>query len=122
MAFHFALSQDARYERIETFPANAEVVGILENSKSLAVLRILKADSTNEFRLKAGDEILTDFYFTLKPVKNEARLKGIEAGDKISVRLHGQRQRLSGQIKYTAFQYVIITRGKEEDQRENEAQ
>lgn len=104
---------DYQLKPIETFPVNAEVVGILEGHNSLAVLKILKVDSNN-FDLKIGDEILAEFYFTTKPIKNEAKLIGIKPNDKISVRMHAKAQALNGGWDYTAFHYVVFNRAKEE--------
>lgn len=93
---------------LETFPVNATVVGVLEDDYRLAILRIDRVDSSASHPLQKGDEILTEFYFTTRPVKNESKLKGIAAGDKISVRLHARPSPYSQDWQYTAFHYLVL--------------
>ena len=104
--------QGKSVEILETFPVNAEVVGLLEDHNKLAVLRILKVDS-NAYGLEKGSEILTEFYFTTGPMKNEAKLVGLSAGDKISVRLHARENRSRGRWDFMAFHYVVYEGKKE---------
>ena len=92
---------------IKTFPVNARVLGLLEDSKTLAILRIEKVDA-NSFNLKKGSEILVEFYFTTGPVKNRKKLKGIKANDFISVRLSAEYNASTGQIDFMAFDYVVV--------------
>jgi hypothetical protein len=92
---------------VQTFPVNARVIGLLEDSKTLAVLRIEKVDS-NKFNLDVGSEILVEFYFTTGPIKNRAKLKGIKPNDFISVRLTGEPNAATGQVDFTAFEYVVV--------------
>lgn len=99
--------QSKQIEMLETFPVNAEVVGLLEDDNKLAVLKILKVDS-NAYGLAQNSEILTEFYFTTRAMKNEEKLQGIAPGDTISVRLHARKNPLTRSWDFMAFHYVVI--------------
>lgn len=88
---------------IETFPVNAEIVGVLQGTNNMAVLRIDRVDS-NAMGLSVDDEILVEFYFSLEPVK-ETAMTGLKKGDHFSARLSARRDYRSGQWQYTAFHY-----------------
>lgn len=88
---------------IQTFPVNAQVIGTLEGTDDMAVLRIEKVDS-NAMGLSVDDEILVEFYFSLKPIKNTG-MTGLKEGDHFSVRMSAKRDQRAGQWQYTAYHY-----------------
>jgi len=113
-SFLFAQQDSSKLQMVpvKTFPVNATVLGLLDGSKTLAVLRIEKVDP-NPYQLKEGSEILADFYFTTQPMKGEKKLKGLKAQDFISVRLTAEHNRSTGQYDFTAFEYVVAAKEEE---------
>jgi predicted transcriptional regulator len=108
-AYSQSHKKQATMKVVKSIPANATVLGLLEGSKNLAVLRIDKVES-NDLNLKKGSEILVEFYFSTQPVKNSEKLKGIRPNDEISMRLTGEYNEKTAQFDYMALNYVVGSR------------
>jgi len=93
---------------VETIACRAKVLGVFENSSRLAVLKVINIETPNNFEIKVGDELLTEFYFSVKPVEGSSKMTGIKTGDKISVRLTAKEEAATGQMKYIAFDYSKV--------------
>jgi hypothetical protein len=111
-------AQEYRQVKLETIPVNVEVISTLERTNNMAILKVLKIDSTNQYHLKRGDEFLAKFYFTTKALKGHKHMRGFSAGDYLSLRLNGQKEARSGTWQYTAFNYVIVPEKKMQAQLE----
>jgi len=98
------LSQAQNISQIETFPLNAQVYRLLQGTKDKALLIVDKVQK-NDYQLSKGDTILADFYFTTKPIKDEAQLCGIRPGDEISVRMSAKLNPLDRSYQFTAYHY-----------------
>lgn len=103
-------SQDSASPRVvpvHSVPADAYVVGVLEENQDQAVLRILRIKE-NDYQLKSNSEILADFYFSTQNVKNAESMSGIESGDTISLHIWGKYMPDRGQWEYEALHYKHI--------------
>lgn len=100
-------SAPPRVVPINSVPADAYVVGVLEEKQDQAVLRILRIKENN-YQLERNSEILADFYFSTQKVKNAPEMSGIESGDTISLHIWGKYEQERGQWKYEALHYKHI--------------
>ena len=103
-------SANPRVVPIHSVPADAYVVGVLEENSQQAVLRILRIKE-NDYRLRQNSEIVADFYFSTKDVKNVEAMSGIDAGDTISLHIWGKYKPNQGQWEYEALHYRHIPQG-----------
>ncbi len=93
---------------ITTVPCTAEVISIFEYSDRFALLKISEIDTLNPLNLSKGDELLAEFYFSTKAIEGSTKMRGINAGDSISVRIAAKEEAATGQMKYTAFDYSVM--------------
>lgn len=103
----FAQQSGPKVRRIKTIPVKAEVVGVLEDNKVLAVIRVLQVDSTNNIGLKVGEEVLTEFIFSTKPVKGEEGMTGVIGGEVISAQMAGAYNPNTRQYDYRIIRYSV---------------
>ncbi len=108
LIFAFTTKAQVHMTAVEPIEVTARVVGILEGNSQLAVVYIMKVDSTNKYALEANTEILTRFYFDTKPTKGDPVLPGTKKGDVIRAQLAGQHDNISGQMNYVIFKYSVL--------------
>lgn len=104
LGFQFLRAQAAQIGEIKTFPVNATLIASLEGSQDRALMRIDKIER-NKFGLEVGDTILAKFYFSLKKVKSEPNLVGINAGDFFSARMAARPNSLGGGHYFQVYHY-----------------
>lgn len=98
-------------ERIKPVVVKAEVVGILQGHKALAVLQIQKTDSVNALGLKPQQEILVEFVFGTQKT-DDPQLPGVKGGTLITAQLAGNFNPATGQHDYRVFKYHIRSKEK----------
>lgn len=103
-----AAAQEPIVTPIETFPVNATLISPLQGSINRGIIRIDRIEA-NPYNLAIGDTLLVRFYFSLKRVKGEKDLVGIQAGDKFSARMAAQQNNLDGSYFYQVFHYKNIS-------------
>lgn len=96
-----------KIEPIETFRIRAKVVGVLQGQKDLAVIQIIETVK-NEWGLKVGDEVLTNFYFTTQPFKGDRQYPGVKSGDEILGDIRGSKNNNGVQVDYMIFRYQVL--------------
>lgn len=102
-------AQKMKMTPIRPIQATARVVGILEGNTKLAVLYITQVDTTNEFELRTGTEVLARFQFDTKPITTgDPILPGVKPNDVISAEMAGEYDSKSGQWNYTVFRYSVL--------------
>lgn len=109
-----AKAQQTKLTRYHIEVVKAKVVGILEGNDRLAVLQIEQADTAGRYKLHPQDEILVQFFYTVKPTTGEPRLSGITAGDRISARVAGTFNATTQQYDYLVFEYDVLSGKKKE--------
>ncbi len=110
-------AQEPIVSPIETFPLNARLIAPLQGTNNRAVIRIERIDP-NPYRLEVGDTLLARFYFSLKPVKGEKDLVGLNKGDFFSARMAARQNNLDGSYYYEVFHYKNVSYLKDLKRRE----